>query len=963
MLISMNIMESIFGKQFYASFSGEIEESSLLRSIYATDASVYREWPEAVCYPKNEEDIRILINFAKKNQKGLIPRGAGTSLAGQCVGNGIIVDLSRHFNKILEINQEEGWARVQVGLVRDELNHQLRKYKLFFGPNTSTANRCTLGGMFGNNSSGTSSIRYGTTRDKTLEAKVFLHTSRAVRFTRNGVEDQGEKEEQIIEQCLNLGKENQLEGLLETHFPKKDIHRRNSGYALDSLTKEEADKNLLDILSGSEGTLGICTELKLKLDKLPPKFQTLVVPHFEDVIDCLEAVQSAMKSPLFACEMMDDIILECTASNPVYAPKRFFVNGQPKALLVLELRADSQSELEALSNELQHRLQSETKVNSISIVGADRAGDVWELRKAGLGLLANMKGNLKAVACIEDTAVSLDDLPQYIDDFTHIMSKFGQEAVYYAHAGAGEIHLRPILDLKTEKGRYEFRAISEAVALLVKKYKGSLSGEHGDGRVRAEFLPLVYGREIYSYFERLKKIWDPYGIFNPGKIVNAPPMDQMLRDEQEQTKQLNTEVLNEDIDLIRIADRCNGSGDCRKGVNAIGQMCPSYKASGHETDSTRARANAFREFHTEQTGQEVGINEEDLHHILKYCVSCKACAVECPSNVDMGLLKMVFEEHYYKKKGFSLKRFFYGHIHLFNKLGASFTGLSNRLISSSLGRRGIQQLLDIHPKRSLPLFKKSSLKERVFKPQRDNQNKEVVLVVDEFNRYNRPELFEKAIELLTILGYTVQLVLLEASGRALFSKSYLKAAAKKATANVTKLKVFTDRSIPILGLEPSALSCFWDEYPKLKNVDQKTAQDLRDLAQSLSTFIANEFNKGSFKPNLFDTQKRKIKLHSHCHEKAYGEAEQVALALSIPGGHSVEHINSACCGMAGSFGYEKENYDMSKKMAHLSLIPATNDTNSLIVAQGISCSHQIEDFTNNEVIHPVELLHLSLKKT
>lgn len=958
-------MKGIFSQTFLDTFEGEIETHLLHRSVYATDASVYRELPTAICYPKNTADIKKLVNYASEYKLGLIPRGGGTSLAGQCVGDGIVVDLSRHFNRIIELNIEEKWVRVGVGLVRDELNFQIKKHGLFFGPNTSTANRCTLGGMFGNNSSGTSSIRYGTTRDKTISAKMILNGGLEHNFSRTPIKSDDHEVNNIIDQTCSINEDQVLRAALKEYFPKSDIHRRNSGYALDSLFNENPENYLLDVLSGSEGTLGICTELKLELDALPPDNVTLVCPHFDDIVECLEAVKTAMEHPLFACEMMDDVILSCTASNPLYDQKRFFVKGEPKALLILELRSSDKNALEEMVSKLKAELSEKTKTSHIAIVEGDKSKDVWELRKAGLGLLANLSTNKKAVACIEDTAVSLDDLPQYINDFSKIMKQFGQEAVYYAHAGAGEIHLRPILDLSTTKGKQEFRAISKAVAELVRKYRGSLSGEHGDGRVRAEFLESVYGKTIYDGFIKLKQIWDPENIFNPGKIVFAPPMDESIRDQAKLKTIIRSPALESSLDLNKIADKCNGSGDCRKGVNAIGQMCPSYKASGEEIHTTRARANAFREFHQQHAGQEVRLNEDDLKTVLQHCVSCKACSSECPSNVDMGLLKMAFEEHYYSQTKFSLKRYFFGNIYFFNKIGSRFQKLSNVFTQSKFGRKALQILLGIHSKRSLPKFENFDFNswKKTLNNQPENNYRKVCLFIDEFNRFNNPGLFPKAEKVLRAAGFQIIVIDIKQSGRALFSKGYIEKGRKLANQNLKELESLITNNIPLIGLEPSAISCFWDEYQKLKGLDHSKTAKLADQSYTFSSFLADQYTDGYFKSTIFNSDTKHILLHTHCHEKALGQANKTLQALSIPQGYNVQHIDSACCGMAGSYGYEKENFSMSQKMANISLLPTilTKSKEWIIASQGISCSHQIKDLSGRNSFHPVELFYDAIK--
>ena len=649
-----------------SNFQGDIFSDDLMRKIYATDASVYKIMPLAVAIPKSIDDIIQLIVFANDNKISLIPRTAGTSLAGQCVGEGIVVDVSKHFTKIISIDKTNKTVTIQPGVVRDELNNYLKPYGLFFGPNTSTSNRCMIGGMVGNNSSGTTSIKYGVTRDKVLSLKTILSDGSEAEFKSLSKKDFQEKlkfntlEGKIYKTIYSELKPQIVQQQIINNFPRPEIHRRNTGYAIDELIKSEVFNanddtfNMCQLLSGSEGTLAFTTEIVLQLDDIPANKNAIVALHFESIENCMKSVKQVMQHNLHTCEMMDDTILNLTKYNKTQQKNRQFIQGEPVAILMCELKADSE---EALNIEVDKLLESVKNSNlsyAAHILKGDDIEKAMELRKAGLGLLGNMIGDKKAVACIEDTAVALDDLHSFISEFTSLMKSHNQEAVYYAHAGAGEIHLRPILNLKKQEDVSLFRKITTDVAHLVKKYKGSMSGEHGDGIVRAEFIPLMIGEENYKLLKRIKSAFDPNHIFNPGKIVDALPMDKNLRYAVDRKEPEITTVLDFSASegILREAEKCNGSGDCRKLPEFGGTMCPSYRATRNEKDTTRARANALRDFLT-TSDKANRFNHSELKDVFDLCLSCKACASECPSSVDVASLKAEFQYQYQNANGFS----------------------------------------------------------------------------------------------------------------------------------------------------------------------------------------------------------------------------------------------------------------------------------------------------------------------
>ncbi|MEL6667857.1 MAG: FAD-linked oxidase C-terminal domain-containing protein [Bacteroidota bacterium] len=952
---------------------GDLFYDRLLRTLYATDASVYREIPLAVAFPKSELDLQKLVRFATQHGTSLIPRTAGTSLAGQCVGSGIVVDTSRYLNQILELNLDESWVRVQPGVIRDELNDFLRPHELFFAPNTSTANRCMIGGMVGNNSCGTTSIVYGATRDHVLELRCVMSDGETATFGKTRPAEvqnkakQTDREGDIYRQTIELlQSEARRKAILES-TPKSVISRRNTGYALDLLAHqspfeaEGPELNFCTLLCGSEGTLALTSEIKLNIVPLPPPVDVVLAIHCRTVDAAMRATQIAMRHKPNLCELMDDVILNCTAESPKYRPLRAFVQGDPKALLLIELRAQDLDTAEARAKALTQDLkEAELGYAYPIITGAETAG-VWQLRSAGLGLLANLPGDRKAVACIEDTAVSLDDLPQYIADFEALMKRHGQRAVYYAHAGAGELHLRPILDLKKSEDREAFYHISHDVAKLVKKYNGSLSGEHGDGRVRAPFIELMVGPEVYDYFRQVKQAWDPLYIFNPGKIIDAPPMNEALRYEPEhQTPEFDTILdFSAEGGLLRLAEKCNGSGDCRK---LSGVMCPSYQATRFERDSTRGRANVLREMLT-RSDRENPFTEPEIKEALDLCLSCKGCTGECPSLVDMTSLKAEVQYQRFKTEGIPLRSRFFGHISTLNRLAAIWPQLSNLILNGKLSSGLIKRILGLAPERGLPQvghlpFKR--INQRLAKKYAHRQaRKTVYLLLDEFVRYNEPQIGQAAMELLWRLGYQVRLAPVRDSARAQLSKGLLKSARKLATANVLACADLIGPDTPLLGIEPSAILGFRDEYLRLTRAKvQAKAKELATHCLLIEEFLLQELEAGLISKDDLSTDKRKILLHGHCHQKALSSVAKTAQLLDAAPHFEVELIPSGCCGMAGSFGYEKEHYAISQQIGEMVLFPVVRSAgkDTTVVATGTSCRHQIADGTTRKAVHWVEIL-------
>lgn len=953
---------------------GELYFDDLLLALYATDASVYRILPTAVALPKTTTDIKKLIAFAKAHKIGLIPRTAGTSLAGQVVGNGIVVDVSKHFTKIISVNEVEKTVTVQPGVVRDQLNNYLEPYGLFFGPNTSTSNRCMIGGMVGNNSSGTTSIQYGVTRDKVLSLKTLLSDGSEVEFSDVSKSEFKNKlnlntlEGDIYRAVYKELKPEDVRNRIKDNFPKPQIHRRNTGYAIDELINTELFEgeqpfNMCKLLSGSEGTLAFTTQITLQLDELPPTESIMVAAHFSTINSCLDAVAATMNHNLYTCEMLDKTILDLTKHNKVQQTNRQFIKGDPEAILMSEIRANTIDEA---------KKQVEALIKTIELTGLSYANVILmddaidkanELRKAGLGLLGNMIGDKKSAACIEDTAVALPDLANYISEFTQIMNGYKQKAIYYAHAGAGELHLRPILNLKQSSDVKLFRSITTDVAKLVKKYQGSMSGEHGDGIVRAEFIPLMIGEENYQLLKRIKSAFDVDNIFNPGKIVDAFPMDKNLRYETDRDEpQIETFLdFSNSQGILREAEKCNGSGDCRKLPEFGGVMCPSYRATRNEKDTTRARANALREYLTTSEKQNK-FNHQELKDVFSLCLSCKACASECPSSVDVASLKAEFLYQYQKENGVSFKDKFYANATKYNKMASRFPDLANALFKTKFVRGFMNASLDLHPKRSLPLFSKSFskwAKKKSFFVR--NPIKEVYLFVDEFSNSLEFDIVLDLKVLLFSLGYNVVDISHLESGRSFLSKGFLEEAKAIADKNISFFKNCINDDFCLIGIEPSAILTFKDEYLKLAD-DKETAQFVASKTFLIEEFIQKEIESGFITSSRFTKESKTVKFHGHCYQKALANQKSSFDILNLPENYKVTIIPSGCCGMAGSFGYEKDNYEVSMQIGEQTLFPAvrkaSNDT--IIAANGTSCRHQIKDGTGRVAKHPVSILREAL---
>lgn len=1009
---------------------GDLYTDNVQRVLYATDASSYRELPQAVCRPKSKEDIRAVIEFARENNTSVVPRAAGTSLAGQVVGPGIIVDVSKYMTRILEFNRQERWVVVEPGVNLAELNQFLAPHGLQFGPETSTANRCCIGGMVGNNSCGLHSLIYGSAREHLLEAdciladgsEVFFEALTREEFVAKCAGDPDRSETKIYQNLRQILSDPVNQKAIRKDYPDPGVKRRNNGYALDILLETDPftgngiKLNVCKLLAGSEGTLAFSIRLKLNLIPLPPIHKGLVCAHFSSLEDAYQGNLIVLKYNPGAVELMDDIIMNCTKGNIDQRKNRFFIQEDPKAMLMIELARETEEELLETAAAIEKDLRAHGLGYHFPLVrGADNIKKVWALRTAGLGLLSNIPGDKRSTTVIEDTAVAPAYLADYMREIDNLLGKYGLTCVKYAHIATGEIHLRPLLNLKDENDVELYHTLASEVAALVKKYRGSLSGEHGDGRLRGEFIPFMLGPHNYQLIKELKKVWDPRNVLNPGKIIDTPPITENLRYLIGQHREFRTTFdFSGQQGFLRAIEYCNGSADCRKSAVIGGTMCPTYMATKDEDKTTRARANILREF-LSRSNKQNPFDHQEILQVLDLCISCKACKAECPSNVDMAKLKAEFLQHYYEVHGIPLRSLLIGYMPQLYRIGRVFGSLTNRLINTDLFKRA----LGFAPQRCLPKLSKQSMRQWATqqaesrltdhedaKAQRKKSKKrqqpesaiiipdhkvaasripsatiksdhnksasepsstvskgKVYLFADEFTNENESDIGIKAILLLNRLGYEVAIPKHRESGRTFLSKGMLKKARQIADDNVSRLGKIISKETPLLGIEPSAILTFRDEYPDLVSIHlTEDARRLAGCTLMLDEFIASEFEKGNIDGSLFTNKSRNIRLHGHCQQKAVASTAPTKKMLSIPPNYSVTEIPSGCCGMAGSFGYEKEHYELSQKIGELVLFPDVRKAapEVIITAPGTSCRHHIGEATGKKALHPVEVLYDAL---
>ncbi len=939
---------------------GDVLIDPIHRKLYSTDASVYQQLPIGVVRPRHREDCEAIVRFAAEHDLPLIPRAAGTSLAGQCVGSGLVVDVSKHMTDVLEVNAEQHWVRVQPGVILDDLNDSLAPLGLMFGPETSTSNRCMIGGMIGNNAAGSHSIVHGTTREHVLDVEAVLADGSTTRF---GPMDEDDLSAVRRRDDLEGAIYREVVDLLQIHgdhirqcSPRPEILRRNTGYPLDGLL-EQRPLNLSRLMCGSEGTLALITEARLNLIPVP-RHNLVVCAHFHGLDEGTRGTVLALQHDPSAVELMDGAILELSKQNIEAARNRFWVQGDPEAVLAIELFDDDPARLEQRAEALIKAFGEAGMGYAFPIVESARVPQVWAVRKAGLGLLTGKRGDHKPVTVIEDVAVAPADLPAYVSRMQDLMDRHGADAVYYGHASVGELHVRPVLSLRDPDDVRRFRAIASDVADLAGEFDASLAGEHGVGRLRAQFIEQVLGAEFVALLRRVKRAFDPDGLFNPGKIVDALPMDTDLRiDPSRPVPEIDT-ILDWSADqgLLRAAERCNGAGACRKSPGR-GTMCPSYMATGEELHSTRGRANLLRQLLSSEDPH-TALSSYELAEAMELCLSCKGCASECPSSVDVARMKAEFLQHHHDTHGTPLSSYVLGQFGWFASMARYTPTIASAFSNTGLAKK----ILGVDPRRVVPSFAARTFSAwfRGHAPHdRAGERGEVVLFVDEFTEYTDPAVGVAATEFLEAAGYTVTAPSGLDSGRTQISKGLLRKARAAFERALRVLHPFAEQGLPIVGLEPSAILGFRDEAPDLvRGEDMATlAAAVADHALLFEEFVVQEAGAGRLDLVEFaDEIPEHILLHGHCHQKSLVGVEPSVGALELIPGARVEVIPSGCCGMAGSFGYH--HYDVSMAIGEQVLFPAVRaaSDDTVLAAPGTSCRHQIHDGTARTALHPAQIL-------
>jgi len=948
---SLNLVqvESGLESELRRQIEGEVRFDTITRALYSTDASVYLIRPLGVVIPKTREDVIRVVQICSKFRCPLTMRGGGTSQAGQAIGEGLQVDISKYFNRVLEVNAEERWARVEPGVVLDELNAQLAPLGLRFAPDISTASRATIGGMMANNSAGARSILYGKTIDHVLEQTVVLSDGSIAEFREVRREDVPQGDDNMEARCyqtvLRLAAEHADE--IDRRYPK--VIRRVGGYNLDEFVDPAKSVNLAKMMVGSEGTLGVVLEAKLKLVPLP-KFKAVMVIEFADLLEALSAAPVIVGHRPSAVEVMDRSILDNTRQNAnLDRIRKMFIEGDPAATLCVEFYGDKKEDLPprlaALEQDLRTRKLGYRYYSDTDPITQAR---IWSLREAALGLSMAMKEDAKSISFVEDTAVAPEKLSEYIGRFLEIIRAHGTTAGVYAHASVGCLHVRPVVNMKTEEGVAKFESLANAVADLVLEFGGALSGEHGDGLVRGPFMRKMFGDRLYEAFREIKRTFDPNGIFNPGKIVDSPPLTSNLRFGAGYRTANPTTFFDysEFGGFGGAVEMCSGVGACRKKL--AGTMCPSYMATREEKDSTRGRANTLRLAMAGRLG-ESGLGDEGVYQVLDLCLECRACKAECPVGVDVARFKSEFLADYWSRHGTPLRARALGSVAQASVWGSRFAPISNWVSSTVSGMIGID------PRRKLPEWRRKTFASTV--GQAFSQSADVTLFNDTFTNHYDPEIGIAAVEVLKRGGCSVNVVRPGCCGRPLISQGLLADARAHAEKIVEGLLPIASRGGKILFLEPSCLSAVTDDVPSLLRGELQTKA--RTVAAACMLF--DEFAAGLDLP--LKAGPKRVLLHGHCHQKSMGLLDASKALLGRIPGATVIDLDAGCCGMAGSFGYTREHYDVSVAIADRKLLPAARamQPGDVLAAPGTSCRHQVADLGGIVAQHPAVLIHSLLK--
>lgn len=940
------------------SVSGDVRFDAVTRALYSTDASIYQLEPVGVVLPKTRDDLVAALDLAGRYHCPITMRGGGTSQAGQAIGRGLVIDTSKYFNRVLEVWPDERWALVEPGLVLDELNAALRPHGLRFAPDVSTASRATVGGMMANNSSGARSVYYGKTIDHVLAQDVLLTdgtTVEARRWTMRELAEASAGDGLLARACRTLrqlGTEHAVE--IERRFPK--VLRRVGGYNLDAFLPGQPF-DLTRLFVGSEGTLGIVLGARLNLVPLP-KAKAVLAVQFDDLLDSLAATPLILTHKPSAVEVMDRFILSHTERSPaLHALRRSFVEGDPASLLCIELYADDAAELPPRLAALERDLAAHGFGSRFHrATTADAQARIWSLREAALGLSMAMKTDEKSLSFVEDAAVPPERLRDYIARLLEIVHRHGTTAGVYAHASVGCLHVRPVVNLKTAEGVRKLESIAGEVAELVVEFGGALSGEHGDGMLRSPFMQRLYGPVLYDAFRTIKQTFDPEGLLNPGKIVDAEPLTANLRyGAGYKTPRLDTHFdYSEYGGMAGAVEMCSGLGACRK--TADGTMCPSYMATRDETDVTRGRANVLRLAMAGRLG-ESGLGDDGVYRVLDLCLECRACKTECPVGVDVARFKSEFLADYWSRHGLSRHARVMSDAHAIARLGSRFAPFANWIAGMPVARRLNEQLLGIDRRRPLPRFAARPLDRRVAAVREPH----AVLFTDTFTNYYDPEIGQAALAVLGAAGLRVGLAGNVCCGRPKISKGVLADARALAAENVNRLHPHAAAGRSIVFCEPSCLSAICEDAPDLLRGEAR--RRARDVGAQCVLF---EEAAGRVAHCLaFRAGPPAVLLHGHCHQKSMGRLEPARALLGRLPGSVIIDSGAGCCGMAGSFGYAREHFDVSRTIAERRLLPAIRDKapGTVVVASGTSCRHQVHDLAGERAVHPAVLLAAHLEAT
>ena len=955
--------EQAFQRELTEAVRGDVSFDAATRGAYATDASIYQIQPAAVVLPRDEKDVLAAMEVARKHGVSILPRGGGTSLGGQAVGPGVVLDFTKYMDNVLELNVEQRWVRVQPGVILDELNAALAEHGLQFAPDPATSSRATIGGMIGNNSSGTKSIVYGIMRDHVLQSKVALADGTLLTLKEVDAEEYARRcqpadgdgrEAEIYAGVRKVIDANRDE--IRQRYPK--TMRRVQGYNLDAFV-DTARWDLTKLMIGSEGTLGVFLEAKLNLEPLP-KCKILCTVHFTDLLEAIRTVAPILEHGPSAVEIIDEKVIGLARRNVNIAPLCHFLEGDPAAVLIVEFFGDTPEEAAAKVERLVADLQAKRRGYAWPILRqAGRQADVWALRKAGLGLLLGMKGDAKPIAFIEDSCVPVEHLPEYVDRTLAFCKQRGVPVVIYAHASVGVIHVRPVLNLKDAGDIEKMKAIAENALGMIKEYGGAWSGEHGDGRVRSPFLQKYFGDRIYDAFRQIKRLFDPEGLMNPGLIVDPPPMDRNLRYGADyDTPAPPTEYhYREDGSFAAAVEMCSGVGACRQRL--AGLMCPSYRITRDEEHSTRGRANVLRLAMTGQLGPE-GLTGPRVGDVLELCLSCKGCKGECPSNVDLARLRSEVLQMRLDAHGVSLRERVVRDSTTMARLIAGWKApLVNWVQKTWLFRKVLEKLAGFDSRRPLPQYARKPFGKWFARRGGGNGAagaKRVVLFDDTYMNFHQPEVGVSAVELLESCGYEVVLARAGCCQRPRISHGFLRKAREQGEKTLRNLDAYIREGLDIVVCEPGCAPALTDDLPDLIE-DEQLGERIKQHVLMIDVFLAREVAAGRLEC-AFTSPYKKVLIHGHCHQKSLFGTTHMKELLSRAGEISVAEIDSGCCGMAGSFGYEREHYDLSMAIGEERLFPAirARGDGAAVVACGFSCRHQIADGTGVKALHWVQTI-------